>query len=147
MSLEWWLSGCHRIGLSSLIMLAAPGTYWSIVQFNLTWWRSGTKITESIGKVAIFLWHLILMSRAKHLGRGKGDYGTGKMGDDVICVQIHGDAALAGQVLDRPQMQAVFRILNVYPASWFLPIPDPGSRIPDRNNNNQRGRRKNFYSH
>jgi len=39
------------------------------------------------------------MSRAKHLGRGKGDYGTGKMGDDVICVQIHGDAALAGQVL------------------------------------------------
>jgi hypothetical protein len=55
------------------------------------------------------------MSRAKHLGRWKGDYGTGKMGDDVICVQIHGDAALAGQVLYRHQLRAVLRIRDVYP--------------------------------
>jgi 2-oxoglutarate dehydrogenase complex dehydrogenase (E1) component-like enzyme len=39
-----------------------------------------------------------LCYRAKHLVRGKGDYGDGKMGDEVLCVQIHGDAALAGQV-------------------------------------------------
>ncbi len=26
---------------------------------------------------------------------------------------------------------AVLRIRDVYPGSWFLPIPDPGSRIPD----------------
>ncbi len=26
---------------------------------------------------------------------------------------------------------AVWRIRDVYPGSWFLPIPDPGSRIPD----------------
>ncbi len=25
----------------------------------------------------------------------------------------------------------VLRIRDVYPGSWFLPIPDPGSRIPD----------------
>ncbi len=25
----------------------------------------------------------------------------------------------------------VWRIRDVYPGSWFLPIPDPGSRIPD----------------
>jgi hypothetical protein len=26
---------------------------------------------------------------------------------------------------------SVLRIRDVYPGSWFLPIPDPGSRIPD----------------
>ncbi len=28
-------------------------------------------------------------------------------------------------------LQSVLRIRDVYPGSWFLPIPDPGSRIPD----------------
>ncbi len=27
--------------------------------------------------------------------------------------------------------RTVLRIRDVYPGSWFLPIPDPGSRIPD----------------
>jgi hypothetical protein len=28
-------------------------------------------------------------------------------------------------------LATVLRIRDVYPGSWFLPIPDPGSRIPD----------------
>lgn len=26
----------------------------------------------------------------------EGDYGTGNMGDRVICLQVHGDAAVSG---------------------------------------------------
>jgi hypothetical protein len=28
-------------------------------------------------------------------------------------------------------IKSVWRIRDVYPGSFFLPIPDPGSRIPD----------------
>ncbi len=45
--------------------------------------------------------------------------------------------------------QAVLRIRDVYPGSWFLPIPDPGSRIsdPGSKNSNKRERwKKNLMS-
>ncbi len=40
---------------------------------------------------------------------------------------------------------AVWRIRDVYPRSWFLPIPDPGSRISDpgsKNSNKRQGWKK-----
>ncbi len=36
----------------------------------------------------------------------------------------------------------VLRIRDVYPGSWFLPIPDPGSRIPDPKSAKKRGVKK-----
>ncbi len=41
-------------------------------------------------------------------------------------------------------LSAVLRIRDVYPGSWFLPIPDPGSRIsdPGSKNSNKRERWK-----
>lgn len=29
----------------------------------------------------------------------EGDYGSGNMGDRVICLQVHGDAAISGVIL------------------------------------------------
>ncbi len=44
---------------------------------------------------------------------------------------------------------SVLRIRDVYPGSWFLPLPDPGSRIsdPGSKNSNRRERWKNFFCH
>ncbi len=42
-------------------------------------------------------------------------------------------------------LQLVLRIRDVYPGSWFLPIPDPGSRISDprsKNSNKREGWKK-----
>lgn len=44
-------------------------------------------------------------ARAKHLTVGGGEYGSGKMGDSALCVQIHGDAALAGQGINMETLQ------------------------------------------
>ena len=44
-------------------------------------------------------------ARCKHLVKGKGEYGEGMMGDDVLCVQVHGDAALAGQGINQETLQ------------------------------------------
>ena len=44
-------------------------------------------------------------ARCMHLNKGKGDYGSGWMGDDVFCVQVHGDAALAGQGINQETLQ------------------------------------------
>ncbi len=42
-----------------------------------------------------------------------------------------------------PLWLAVLRIRDVYPGSWFLPIPDPGSRIPDQKTaTKERGEKK-----
>jgi hypothetical protein len=39
----------------------------------------------------------------------------------------------------------VWRIRDVYPGSWFLPIPDPGSLIPDpKTATKERGEKKIF---
>jgi len=43
--------------------------------------------------------------RGKHMTTTKGDYGSGQMGDDIICVQIHGDAALSGQGINQETLQ------------------------------------------
>jgi len=40
-------------------------------------------------------------ARGRHMSGNKGDYDTsqdGIVGDDVLCVQVHGDGALTGQV-------------------------------------------------
>jgi 2-oxoglutarate dehydrogenase complex dehydrogenase (E1) component-like enzyme len=40
-------------------------------------------------------------ARARQMSRGTGDYSQTLdklMGDDVLCVAVHGDAAFAGQV-------------------------------------------------
>jgi len=40
-------------------------------------------------------------------------------------------------------LTAVLRIRDVYPGSWFLPIPDPGSRNPDpKTATKERGEKK-----
>ena len=40
----------------------------------------------------------------------------------------------------------MLRIQDVYPGSWFLPIPDPGSRIPDpKTVTKERGEKKICY--
>merc|ERR1712180_140531 len=44
-------------------------------------------------------------ARCTHMVKGKGDYGKGQMGDDVLCVQVHGDAALAGQGINQETLQ------------------------------------------
>ena len=47
-------------------------------------------------------------TRARHMTRGDGEYsarGEGRMGDSAICVQIHGDAALAGQGINQETLQ------------------------------------------
>jgi len=44
-------------------------------------------------------------TRAKHLTVGGGEYGTGTMGDSALCVQIHGDAAVAGQGINMETLQ------------------------------------------
>jgi len=44
-------------------------------------------------------------ARCVHLNKGKGDYGSGAMGDDILCVQVHGDAALAGQGINQETLQ------------------------------------------
>jgi len=44
-------------------------------------------------------------TRAKHLSVKGGEYGMGKMGDSGLCVQIHGDAALAGQGINMETLQ------------------------------------------
>ena len=44
-------------------------------------------------------------ARCKHMIKLKGDYGDGQMGDDIICVQVHGDAALAGQGVNQETLQ------------------------------------------
>ncbi len=38
--------------------------------------------------------------------------------------------------------QAMLRIQDVYPGSWFLPIPDPRSRIPDLGSRIQKQQQK-----
>jgi len=44
--------------------------------------------------------------RGKHMSQKKGDYGSeGRMGDDILCVQVHGDAALAGQGINQETLQ------------------------------------------
>lgn len=47
-------------------------------------------------------------ARAKHLEELAGDYSgndSGKMGDKIVCVQVHGDAALAGQGVNQETLQ------------------------------------------
>jgi len=44
-------------------------------------------------------------TRAKHLTVSGGEYGDGKMGDNALCVQIHGDAAVAGQGINMETLQ------------------------------------------
>jgi len=44
-------------------------------------------------------------TRGKHLSVGGGEYGAGKMGDSALCVQIHGDAAVAGQGINMETLQ------------------------------------------
>ena len=44
-------------------------------------------------------------ARCRHMVADKGDYGTGRMGDDILCVQVHGDAALAGQGVNQETLQ------------------------------------------
>jgi len=44
-------------------------------------------------------------TRAKHLSVFGGEYGPGQMGDSGLCVQVHGDAALAGQGINQETLQ------------------------------------------
>ncbi len=46
------------------------------------------------------------------------------------------------KTIETSNSKAVLRIRDVYPGSWFLPIPDPGSRISDLGSQIQKQQQK-----
>lgn len=40
--------------------------------------------------------YLTVKTKLKDNRIKEGDYGTGRTGDRVVCLQVHGDAAIAG---------------------------------------------------
>ncbi len=91
---------------------------------------------------------------ARHLVLLKGQcsflYGSGSV--DPYHWVTHPDLAKPNLLKSRKTVEIkvflcfnVLRIRNVYPGSWFLPIPDLESRISDpgsKNSNNERGEKK-----
>ena len=51
-------------------------------------------------------------ARARHMSANKGDYGLGGQdevtGSDVLCVLVHGDAALSGQGINQESLTLTY---------------------------------------
>ena len=73
--------------------------------------------------------------RGRHMSRGEGEYGAGggaRMGGAALCVQIHGDAALAGQGINQETLQlanvphysvggSIHLVINNQVGTWAMP--------------------------
>ncbi len=59
-------------------------------------------------------------------------------------LRVHHQAVrlVAENIKLKPVFRTVLRIRDVYPGSWFLPIPDPGSRISDTGSRIQKQQQK-----
>ncbi len=75
---------------------------------------------------------------------GSMKYWCGPDPDPAIFVI---DLQTANKKLTKKKVFPVWRIRDVYPGSWFLPIPDPGSRIPDPKTVTKERGEKNFLSY
>ncbi len=60
----------------------------------------------------------------------------------MIWLLLHPPPLLLFRFLFLNLPQSVLRLRDVYPGSWFLPIPDPGSRISDLGSQIQKQQKK-----